>query len=34
MKIKHFQDTDTLYIEFKGVEVVETREVRTPRRSK
>jgi uncharacterized protein YuzE len=24
MKIKYFQDTDTLYIEFKAVEVAET----------
>ena len=27
MKIKHFQDTDTLYIEFRSVEVAETREL-------
>jgi uncharacterized protein YuzE len=26
MKIKYFQDTDTLYIEFRNVEVVETRD--------
>jgi len=27
MKIKYFQDTDTLYIEFKPVEVVETKDL-------
>ena len=27
MKIKYFQDTDTLYIEFKTVEVAETRDL-------
>ncbi len=27
MKIKYFQDTDTLYIEFKSDEVVETRDL-------
>ena len=27
MKIKYFQDTDTLYIEFRAVEVAETREL-------
>lgn len=27
MKIKYFQDTDTLYIEFRSVEVVETRDL-------
>jgi uncharacterized protein YuzE len=27
MKIQYFQDTDTLYIEFKPVEVVETRDL-------
>jgi uncharacterized protein YuzE len=27
MKIKYFQDTDTLYIEFKAVEVAETRDL-------
>jgi uncharacterized protein YuzE len=27
MKIQYFQDTDTLYIEFKAVEVVETRDL-------
>ncbi len=27
MKIKYFQDTDTLYIEFKVVTVVETRDL-------
>jgi uncharacterized protein YuzE len=27
MTIKYFQDTDTLYIEFKVAEVVETREL-------
>ena len=27
MKIKYFQDTDTLYIEFKVSEVVETRDL-------
>ncbi len=27
MKIKYFQDTDTLYIEFKHAEVVETRDL-------
>lgn len=26
MKIKYFQDTDTLYIELRNVEVVETRD--------
>ncbi len=27
MRIKYFQDTDTLYIEFKHAEVVETRDL-------
>ena len=27
MKIKYFQDTDTLYIEFKAAEVSETRDL-------
>lgn len=27
MKIKHFQDTDTLYIEFRAVEVAETKDL-------
>jgi len=27
MKIKYFQDTDTLYIEFRVVEVAETRDL-------
>lgn len=27
MKIKYFQDTDTLHIEFRGVDVVETRDL-------
>ena len=27
MKIKYFQDTDTLYIEFKAAAVVETRDL-------
>ena len=27
MKIKYFQDTDTLYIEFKPLEVAETRDL-------
>ena len=27
MKVKYFQDTDTLYIEFKAVAVVETRDL-------
>ena len=27
MKIKYFQDTDTLYIEFRAVEVAETRDL-------
>lgn len=27
MKIKYFQDTDTLYIEFREAEVVETRDL-------
>lgn len=27
MKIKHFQDTDTLYIEFRSTEVAETRDL-------
>lgn len=27
MKIKYFQDTDTLYIEFKAAEVAETRDL-------
>ena len=27
MKIKYFQDTDTLYIEFRAVEVIETRDL-------
>ena len=27
MKIKYFQETDTLYIEFKSVEVAETRDL-------
>lgn len=27
MKIKYFQDTDTLYIEFRDVEVAETRDL-------
>ena len=27
MNIKHFQDTDTLYIEFRAVEVAETRDL-------
>ncbi len=27
MKIKYFQDTDTLYIEFKSSEVAETRDL-------
>ncbi len=27
MKIKYFQDTDTLYIEFRGTEAVETRDL-------
>jgi uncharacterized protein YuzE len=26
MKVKYFQDTDTLYIEFKETEVIETRD--------
>jgi uncharacterized protein YuzE len=26
MKIKYFQDTDTLYIEFRQVEIVETKD--------
>ena len=26
MKIQHFQDTDTLYIEFRAVDIVETRD--------
>lgn len=27
MKIQYFQDTDTLYIEFRHVEIVETRDL-------
>jgi uncharacterized protein YuzE len=27
MKIKYFQETDTLYIEFKAAEIVETRDL-------
>ncbi len=27
MKIKYFQDTDTLYIEFRSAEIVETRDL-------
>lgn len=27
MRIKYFQDTDTLYIEFKAVKVVETKDL-------
>ena len=27
MKIKYFQDTDTLYIEFRPVEVIETKDL-------
>jgi uncharacterized protein YuzE len=27
MKLKYFQDTDTLYIEFRSAEVVETRDL-------
>ena len=27
MKIKYFQDTDTLYIEFKSAEIVETKDL-------
>jgi uncharacterized protein YuzE len=27
MKIKYFQDTDTLYIEFRQTDVIETREL-------
>ncbi len=27
MKIKYFEDTDTLYIEFRSVEVMETRDL-------
>lgn len=27
MKIKYFQDTDTLYIEFRSAEVAETRDI-------
>ena len=27
MKIKYFQDTDTLYIEFRAVEVAETKDL-------
>lgn len=27
MKIKYFEDTDTLYIEFRSVEVAETRDL-------
>lgn len=27
MKIKYFQDTDTLYIEFRSVEVAETKDL-------
>lgn len=27
MKIKYFQDTDTLYIEFRAVEVTETKDL-------
>ena len=27
MKIKYFQDTDTLYIELRGVEVAETKDL-------
>ena len=27
MKIKYFQDTDTLYIEFRSVEVAETKDI-------
>ena len=27
MKIKYFQDTDTLYIEFRAVEVIETKDI-------
>jgi len=27
MKIRYFQDTDTLYIEFKSVEVAETKDL-------
>ncbi len=27
MKIKYFQETDTLYIEFKDAEIVETRDL-------
>jgi uncharacterized protein YuzE len=27
MKIKYFQDTDTLYIEFRAAEVVETKDL-------
>ena len=27
MKIQYFQDTDTLYIEFKSTEIVETRDL-------
>lgn len=27
MKVKYFQDTDTLYIEFRAIEVAETRDL-------
>ncbi len=27
MKVKYFQDTDTLYIEFRSTEIVETKEL-------
>ncbi len=27
MKVKHFQDTDTLYIEFRGEAIAESREL-------
>jgi uncharacterized protein YuzE len=27
MKIKYFEDTDTLYIEFRAVEIVETKDL-------
>ena len=27
MKIKYFQDTDTLYIEFRAIEVAETKDL-------
>ena len=27
MRIKYFQDTDTLYIEFRGTEITETRDL-------